>query len=192
MAKSPSTQAKKKLRSSQTNFSFGELDPEVRFRHDLKAFFGGARSLRNSSLLVQGGVKPRDGTLYRANLGEKTLLHEYSFTEGKDYILAFQNTKCLIFNDSGSLLTTLTGCPWNATQMYEMTIAISGDTTIICHQDFMIYRILRTGASSFTGSTFDFEQHNSGKPRYQPYFKFANYDVTLTPSSTSGNITLTA
>ena len=192
MAKSPSTQAKKKLRSSQTNFSFGELDPEVRFRHDLKAFFGGARSLRNSSLLVQGGVKPRDGTVYRADLGAKTLLHEYSFTEGQDYILAFQNTKCLVFNDSGSLLATLTGCPWNETQMYEMTIAVSGDTTLVCHQDFATYKILRTGASTFTGSNYAFEVHSDGQPTYQPYYKYAAASVTLNPSATSGSITLTA
>ncbi|MCM0018903.1 MAG: hypothetical protein NBV67_02820, partial [Tagaea sp.] len=52
--------------------------------------------------------------------------------------------------------------------------------------------VKRTGATSFTRSALSFEQHASGAPRYQPYYKFAEPSVTLTPSGTTGSITLTA
>ena len=104
--------SKRNLKAFQTNFSSGELDQKMRMRSDLKSFFSGARSLQNASLLVQGGAKRRPGTRYRSDLGVESVLHEYSFTEGQDYCLAFQNTKLLIFDIDGTLLQTLTSQPW--------------------------------------------------------------------------------
>ena len=97
------------LRTLQTSFSSGELDPLMRMRSDLKAYFKAGKKARNVALYAQGGARRRPGTIYRANLGASSILHEYSFTEGQDYVLAFQNTKILIYNSSGTLLQTLTG-----------------------------------------------------------------------------------
>ena len=68
-----------------------------------------------------------------------------------------------------------------------------GDTMIICHESFMPQIIKRTGATTFAKSTFAFDTSIDGYRIFQPYFKFADADVTLDPSSTSaGTITLTA
>jgi hypothetical protein len=190
--RSPKSKSKNKVRSFLTNFSSGEIDPELRMRSDLKVFFSGGRSMQNTSLLVQGGARRRAGTIYRANLGLESRLYEFSFTDGQDYILAFQNAQVLIYNDSGTLLATLTSCPWTLAQAKEMTIAASADTIIICHKDNPIYRILRTGASTFTNANFAFEVHSSGAPTQQPYFKFTSNAITMTPGATTGNTTLTS
>ncbi len=191
MAVRPTSRPKRRQRYAQTNFTTGELDPLMRMRSDLKTYFRGARDLRNTQLLVQGGVKRRDGTVFRQDLLVDTYLHEFSFTEGQDYGLGFQNTKLVIFDIDGSIVQTLTGCPWNATQMKEMTIATSADTIIICHKDFAQYRVLRTSATTFTAADFSFDTHSSGNPVYQPYFKFVSNAITMTPSGTSGSINLT-
>jgi hypothetical protein len=175
----------------QTAFTSGELDPLVRMRTDLKAYFKGGKKARNVSLYAQGGVRRRPGSIFRADLGADSTLHEFSYTEGQDYALAFQNTKCLIYNDTGTLLQTLTSCPWNEAQSKELTLAYSADTIIVCHQNFAVYRILRTGATTFTAANFVFEIHSSGAPTYQPYYKFLQDSSTMNPSGTSGTITLT-
>lgn len=178
------------LRTLQTSFTSGELDPLMRMRSDLKAYFAGGRKCRNTVLYAQGGVRRRPGTIFKAVLGADSVLHEFSFTEGQDYVLAFQNTKCLIYNDSGTLLVTLTSCPWNAAQSKELTLAYSSDTIIVCHKDLATYKILRTGASTFTGGSFAFEEHTSGAPKYQPYYKFVADTITMNPAGTSGTVAI--
>lgn len=189
--RNPKSNPKNKVKAFQTAFTSGELDPQMRMRSDLKPFFTGARSLQNASLLVQGGAKRRDGMRYRALLGAASTLHEYSFTEGQDYVLAFQNGKVLIYNASGTLLQTLTSMPWDADEVKELTVAASADTIIVCHKDNPIHRILRTGATTFTEAAFVFEIDSSGAPKRQPYFKFVADAVTMTPSATTGSINLT-
>ena len=189
--RNPKSNPKNKVKAFQTAFTSGELDPQMRMRSDLKPFFTGARSLQNASLLVQGGAKRRDGMRYRALLGAASTLHEYSFTEGQDYVLAFQNGKVLIYNAIGTLLQTLTSMPWDADEVKELTVATSADTIIICHKDNPIHRILRTGATTFTEAAFVFEIDSSGAPKRQPYFKFVADAVTMTPSATTGSINLT-
>lgn len=180
------------LRTLQTSFSGGELDPLMRMRSDLKAYFKAGRKARNVALYAQGGARRRPGTIYRADLGASTILHEYSFTEGQDYVLGFQNTKLLIYNASGTLLQTLTGQPWSLAQAKELTITASGDTIIVFHKDFWPRKLLRTGATTFTSADFEFEESSDNSTRYQPYFKFALDSVTLQPDATTGTITITA
>lgn len=181
------------LRIIQSSFTAGELDPLMRMRPDLKIYAKGLRRGRNIALLAQGGFRRRPGSVFRYDLAEETVLHPYSYADGQEYVFGFQNTQCRIFNSSGSLLTTLTSAPWLTAGLYNLTLASSGDTTIVCDVGFIPQIILRTGASSFTLSDFAFEEHSSGAPMYQPYFKYVADSVTMTASATTGTgITLTA
>ena len=63
------------LKTVQSNFSAGELNPLLRTRTDTKAYFSGAKTLRNWYLLDSGGVMRRQGTSYKQTLaGESRLL----------------------------------------------------------------------------------------------------------------------
>ncbi len=178
-------------RTYQTNFSAGQMDPRMLGREDVGIFSNSATTLTNSSPLVQGGVRRRPGTKYLATETGHTRLERFRFNSTQLYIFAFSNTELKIFNAAGSLLQTLTSQPWTATTMWEMRMTTSGDTTIIVHEDFMMKKLLRTGASTFTISDFVFEAHSSGYPRYHPFYKFADDAITLNPSGTTGSITLT-
>jgi len=174
------------LHALQTSFSAGELDPLMRMRSDLKTYFKGARKARNVMIYAQGGLRRRPGSIYKANLGSTGVLHPYSYTEGQEYILCFQHQKVVIFDNDGATVATVTGAPWTTTQLKEMTIASSADTIIVCHQEFAIQKILRTGATTFVLSDFAFEQGTTGAPLKQPYFNFLPDNVTLNPAATSG------
>ena len=181
------------VRRLQTNFSSGELDPRMKGREDTTIYDNGAETLLNSSPLVQGGIRRRPGTKYLATLAGHTRLEKLQFNEAQLYIFAFSNARLDIFDEDGAAVgSAFTSQPWNATTMWEMRLAQAGDTTIIVHEDFMMQKLLRTGATTFTIADYAFEAHSTGYPRYQPYYKFADNAVTLTPSATTGSsITLT-
>ncbi len=180
-----------RARTFQTNFAAGQMDPRMLGREDIGIFANSASNVVNSAPLVQGGVRRRPGTQYLAAETAHTRLERFRFSSTQLYIFAFSNTELKIFNASGTLLQTLSSQPWSATTMWEMRMTTSGDTTIITHPDFIMKKLLRTGASTFTISDFVFEAHSSGYPRYQPYYKFAADTITLDPSATSGSVTLT-
>ncbi len=175
------------LRTLQSSFTAGELDPLMRMRTDLKSYFQGMQKGRNIALFAQGGFRRRPGTVFKAVLENPSVLHEFSFGEGQSYIFAFSNTKLTIYDESGTLVQTLTSCPWSNSHINDLTITSAADTTIVCHQNFMPQYILRTGATSFTREDFPFENNTAGTKKHQPYFKFASDAVTLTTSATSGS-----
>ncbi len=179
------------IRQLQTNFSSGQLDPRMAGREDTSVYQNGGANLLNSSPLVQGGISRRPGTKYLAALQGTSRLARMQFNETQLYIFAFSNARLDIFDEDGAAVANLTSQPWNATTMWEMRLDTSGDTTFIVHKDFPIQKLIRTGASSFTIAAFTFETHSSGYPRFQPYYKFADPSVTITPSGTSGSINLT-
>lgn len=180
-----------RARTFQTNFSAGQMDPRMLGREDVGVFGNAGETLSNSSPLVQGGIRRRPGTDYLATETAHTRLEKFRFNTTQLYIFAFSNEELKIFDETGSLLQTLSSMAWNATTMWEMRMTTSGDTTIITHENFPMKKLLRTGASTFTVTDFSFEAHSSGYPRYQPYYKFADDSITLTPSATTGSITLT-
>ena len=133
------------LHTLQSSFMAGELDPLMRMRTDIKSYYQGMKKGRNIALHAQGGFRRRPGTTFCAVLDNPTILHEYSFGEGQSYIFAFSNTKLKVFNSAGTLLTTLTGCPWDNNDINELTLTSSADTTIVCHQTFSPQRICVQG-----------------------------------------------
>ena len=60
----------------------------------------------------------------------------------------------------------------------------------VTHPDMPMQQIERTSATNFTRTAFEFDV--SSGLNFQPYFKFAAGSVTITPSGTSGSVTLTA
>tara|TARA_R110000824_G_C15229186_1_gene678311 strand:+ start:6182 stop:8098 length:1917 start_codon:yes stop_codon:yes gene_type:complete len=175
----------------QTNFSTGQVDSRLRGRLDTTLYANGALNLLNNSPLVGGGVRRRPGTRYLQTLNGHSRLERLQFNDSQLYIFAFGVGRLDVYSQLGVLHTSLTGQPWTAVTMWEMAIAQQGDTTIIAHQDFIMKKLVRTGATSFTITDWTFETHSSGYPVYEPYYKFASNEITLAASATSGSINLT-
>lgn len=180
------------FRTIQTSFTNGELDPLMRMRSDTKMYFQGARSMENTALFIQGGWRRRPGSVYKAALATTGVrFKDFSYTEGQSYLFVFSNAELKVFSEAGTLLQTSGSQDWTTAMLPELTFTQSGDTTIVFHEDMWPQVILRTGATTFTITDFAFEAHSSGYPIYQPYFKFAADSVTMTPSATTGSITVT-
>ena len=182
------------LRTVITNFSSGELNPLLATRTDVGSYFQGAKSCKNFSLLAEGGLMRRPGTTYLATLPAECRLIPFIFSDDEVAIIALSNNRMDVYNISGSALTSnyTTNCNWTTAQLFELNFAQFGDTIYVTHRNNAIRKIFRESASSFTVTTFAFDTHSSGYPIYQPYYKYADSATTITPSATSGSITVTA
>lgn len=176
-------------RIHQSSFLRGELDPNMVSRTDLQAYGSGLKKARNIIPINQGGVERRCGSAYRANLGQQSRLESFIFSQGQEYIVAFQNTQVKFYSTNGTLLQTITSCPWTTSQLFELDISQTGDTMIVVHKDFMPQILKRTGATSFSKSVFAFEESTNGEVRYQPYYKFAENSITLDIDATAKGTT---
>jgi hypothetical protein len=182
----------RKLRVAKTNFTAGELDPLLLAREDIKAYPNGVASLRNFTQLDSGAIRRRPGSKYLASLEEGAILKPFAFGQDQDYVFAFSDELAEIFTPEGDLADDLTSAPWTDSELDRLYIAQAADTMIVCHPDMPMQKILRTGATSFTRAAYDFESNSAGTIKYQPYFKFVDDAITITPSALTGSITLTA
>ena len=61
----------------------------------------------------------------------------------------------------------------------------------MAHNTFMPYKLVRTALLTFELSKFSFDQRSDNKQIFQPYYSFQSPGVTMTPSATTGTVTLT-
>lgn len=181
-----------KRRDAQTNFIAGEFTSRIAGRSDMRAYKNGAEILSNWALLAQGGVRVRPAFAYLNTFTYKPRLIDFVFNEDQRYVFAFSDTRVDIYGVDGSLLTSITAAGWTTAMLPELEWTLEGDTLILFHEDLQTQKILRTGASTFTLSDYEFEENSAGYPKYQPYYKYADTAVTITPSATTGSITIAA
>ena len=166
-------------RVHQASFLRGELDPKIISRVDLAAYGQGLKKARNVIPVNQGGIERRSGSVYRADLGAVSRIEPFIFNESQEYVFAFQNQALKIYSTNGTLIATLSSCPWVTSELFEMNYTQSGDNMIIVHENFVPQVITRVGATTFTRTAFGFEQSQNGADTFQPYFKFADDSITL-------------
>lgn len=172
-------------RVHQASFLRGELDPKILSRVDLAAYGQGLKKARNVIPVNQGGIERRSGSVYRADLGAVSRIEPFIFNESQEYIFAFQNQALKIYSTNGTLVATLSSCPWVTSELFELNYSQSGDNMIVVHENFVPQIITRVDATTFTRTAFGFEQSQNGADTFQPYFKFADDSITLDISTAS-------
>ena len=179
-------------RTHQNSFTRGEVDETIIARTDIASYQQALKRARNVFTLNQGAVERRAGTLYRADLGAQSRLEGFVFNETQEYIFAFQNTALKIYSSNGTLLQTITSCPWTTSILFELNVTQQGDSMIVVHSSMTPQILKRTGATTFTRTDFAFKDSVNGEQRFQPYFKFADDTITLDiNTSTAGSVTAT-
>jgi hypothetical protein len=187
----------------KSTFSSGELNPETLAREDTEAFSKGAKTLTNWSIIGSGGIIRRPGSLWQLTLPGRCKLFSYEFNDDETYVMAFSDARCDIYQvsektsgelDSVTLVQSLTSQPWTEGIIRNLRISASLDTIFITEVagSFAMRKITRTSETSFSIALYVFEQDSGSTHKYQPYFRFGDPSITLTPSGTSGTITLTA
>jgi hypothetical protein len=177
-----------KIREIKTNFTAGEVSREILGRSDLRAFENGALSLRNVFIKPTGGVTRRAGLNYIDTARGSGRLIAFEFNTAQTYLLVVTNGKIDVYE--GGIYQDTIDAPWSAAQIPQLAWTQSADTLLLTHPDVPPRKLTRNPDSSWSLTVWEF--FADGNVVRQPYFKFAPTNVTLTPSGTSGTITLTA
>ena len=182
----------------QTNFSVGELDPLIRARTDLEQYRNALEEATNVIIQPQGGFKRRDGMKFIYDFGSsftdfKVIPFEFSVDDS--YLLVFVTHRIYFFkagvlktNSNGSGNDYITATDITTAMLDEINYTQAVDTLILCHEDLQTKRLVRNSDTSWTLENLPL----TNLPQYAYAFDTHQPDFTITPSATSGNITITA
>lgn len=144
-----------KLWQLQTNFTRGEIDPQLVGRVDLAAFYAGMALAQNVLTIPQGGIKKRPGMEFLNESLDDGRIENFSFNVEQNYLLVFTALKVEIYKD-GVLQTNINGSgddfavtPWSLAQLADIDYIQSADTAIVFHEDVEPYTITRTSDTAW-------------------------------------------
>lgn len=177
-----------RIRQIKTTFTAGEVSRALLGRGDLRAYENGALTLRNVFIQPTGGVTRRAGLRFVDAVAGNRRLLAFEFSVEQTYLLVLTHEQLAIYADE-VLVDTITA-PWSADQIAQLSSIQSADTLLLAHPDVPPKKLTRNAGGIWLLQDWDF--YTAGNVIEQPYFKFAETAVTLTPSGTAGTITLTA
>jgi len=177
-----------------TNFTSGELSPRLNGRIDMEKYYNGASSINNFQVLMHGGLQKRSGTRYIAPIKTQTgsnsgaRLIPFVFSKTQAYILEFGHNYIRFFKDEGQITSGGSvyeiSTTYTAAQISEIEYVQSADVLYLVHDNHKPRKLSRTGHTSWSISDVDFFDG--------PYDAANTSSTTLTPSGTSGSVTVTA
>lgn len=175
-----------------TNFTAGELSPRLRGRVDLDQYHNGCETLLNMVVMPQGGATRRPGTRNVAVYGDSThsvALVPFIFSTVQAYIIELGQNYARFFTNDGLVSSMGTpvsiSTPYAAADLALLQFVQSADEVYFMHPNHPVQLLSRLSGTSWTLAPVAF--------RDGPYLQAAGDGVTtLTPSGTSGSITLTA
>jgi hypothetical protein len=173
---------------TKTNFTAGELSLDMLGRGDLSAYANGAKRLRNVFIAPVGGVSRRPGLRHVDIAPGPGRLIAFEFNTEQTYLLVLSDKRMDIYADDAWLAKLTT--PWSAGQLAQLRWSQTADTLLLVHPDVSPRKVTRTAHTAWSIAEWSFYKKDGVV--YQPTHKFAADEVTLTPSGTSGTITLTA
>ena len=171
----------------QPSFASGEISPDVASRVDIDKYQSALLQAENVFIRPYGSAYRRPGTEYVADLGSSAYpvrLQEFAVDADTSYLLVFTSGKLKIYKDSTLIDTKNT--PYIGFDLHKLRFAQSADVMFIASGQFPVQVLTRTGTDTFSNlSAF------APSPGYFDATTMTD-GVTITPSATTGTITLTA
>ncbi len=176
-----------RVRDIKTTFTAGAVSRDLLGRGDLNAYQNGALELQNLFIFPTGGVTRRAGLRYVDTVPSTGRLIAFEFNTEQAYLLVLSDQQIDIYFE-GNAETTL-NAPWAAADTDQVVWTQSADTLLLTHPDYPPQTLART-LTGWSLQQWDYFEENNILS--QPYYKFEASGVSLTPSATTGTITLTA
>ena len=174
-----------------TSFVSGELGAKLDGRTDFAKYATGAKTLENFLVHPQGSATRRVGTKFIAEVkdsSKKTRLIPFEFSTVQTYVLEFGDQYMRVYKDQGQVLSGGSAfeisTPYLEAELFDLKFAQSADVMYICHPNHDARKLARTGHTAWTLTQIAFTDG--------PYLSENTTATTITPSGTTGSITLTA
>nr|BAR34695.1 putative tail tubular protein B [uncultured Mediterranean phage uvMED] len=173
------------------SFTAGEMSNSMQGRTDFAKYFSAASRIENFVVLPHGPVTRRPGTYFVSEVktsSAKTRLIPFTFSTTQTYILEFGNQYIRFYKDDGQITSGGSAyeisTPYTTAQLFNLKFAQSADVMYITHESHAVRKLSRTGHTSWSLTEIEFTDG--------PYLDSNTTTVTMTPSGTTGSITITA
>jgi hypothetical protein len=174
-----------------TNFTAGELSPRLDGRNDLAKYPAGCKTLENMVVFPHGAAARRPGTQFISEVktsANKTRLIPFEFSTVQTYVLEFGNQYMRVYKDKAQVLSGGSAfeisTPYLTAELFDIKFAQSADVMYLTHPSHSTRKLSRTGHTSWTLTEVDFTNG--------PFLDTNISTTTLTPSGTTGSVTITA
>ncbi len=173
-------------------FNVGEISELMSGRIDTEEYKGACKILKNFIPSVQGPVSRRGGTRFVAevkNSAKKTRLFAFQFSAVLSYLLEFGDHYVRFFYHRHPIIdqneTPIEiALPYASEDLDKLYFSQSGDVVYIAHPSYPLRTITRYGQTDWRTQEVNLIDG--------PYLPVHTGDITLTPSATQGDITITA
>ena len=172
-------------------FNGGELSPHLNSRIDFQKYQSGLRTMENFIVLPYGGALKRSGTQYIAPTKSNGVARLAPFSVGVDqtymmelgegYIRFFRNG--VQIESGGVPIEVVT--PYLSSEVFEVQMTQFADTMYLVHPAHPVQLLTRES----TDPVFAIEEVQWSWP---PLLDENDTDITITPSATTGTVTLTS
>lgn len=174
----------------QDSFAGGEFSPLLQGRVSADRYKESVDTCLNYIPTVQGPVTRRPGTYYVAEVKDSskdTRLVSFEFSTTQAYVLEFGDLYIRFYKDNAQIISGTpveVVSPYVEADLYELKFTQSADVLYITHPSYAPRKLTRTSHTSWTLTTITFLDG--------PYLPINTTTTTITPSGTTGAITLTA
>lgn len=169
----------------QPSFAAGELTPSLWGRVDMAKYQVGLKVCENFLIHPHGGVTRRPGTRYIASASGECRLVPFIYNESVAYVIEMGAGSMRFIRD-GELLNAFVATPYTSTEIWELSFAQSADVLFITHKDHPPMELARYSDTLWTLTPCRF-----APPPFRTQSE-TQAAITMTPSGTSGTVTLTA
>ncbi len=174
-----------------TNFGAGELSPRLVGRVDIDKYFDGCELLRNFVVIPQGGVTRRPGTMWvqgAATPSYPAKLIPFVFSTSQAFVIEFGHLVARFYADDGIIASggspVEIATPYEGTQLDQLDYVQSTDELYLTHPTYPTQILERLSDTDWVLTPF--------APLDGPYLSQNTTATTLTPSGTTGSITIAA
>jgi len=168
-----------RINTVQTNFTAGEISPQLYGRVDIAKYQNGAKRMLNALPQVHGGARRRFGTIFVREVKDSskvTRLVPFVLNATTAYIIEMGDLYARYYKNNavlGAPYEVVT--PYASSQIFDVDYTHGEDTMFMFHEAVAPQRMIRAGDTSWTLGAAPFVQVPFEEPGIYPA-------ATLTPS----------
>lgn len=187
------------IQGSQTDFSFGEVDTDLKRNDQHPARKGGLRQMLNARIHNAGVVQNRSGRSALFPAPTSSRIEELTMSPGNDFKLAFGPNELRIFNAAGAQVALFTNLgsglaplPWTSTSdIRSIVYALMNLSITITFGHAMRPQVVSWDGVA-TWSIVDYNENvTAGGQKRAAFYRISAQNIFITPSATVGAITVT-
>ena len=173
----------------QCSFAAGEISPEVANRVDLDKYNSAVLKARNCHIRPYGPIYKRPGMRFivrtKYNDKKSILVPFNGATANDDYLLEIGHQYIRV-HKGGQYLGVELATPFIENALSNLRFTQSADTLFIASGDYPVKKLVR-----YSDTSWGFSDFTISDQYYDISIIESDEDNTITPSGTSGSITLT-